>query len=174
MKDRASLLKSLTHIDHCSKTCLAHFAPDCKKAFASGNLKELAHTSRQIARVQLNMMKLSRELVAVSDQIRALTESNSRVASLPLRKAWDGLNGDCELDETNSDPQFAFTAIISEKGAVIARVEANSSVMRLQPEYGCFETWTQAQDFAGVLNQSYGIGLFEAQHIIVSANLAAR
>jgi len=40
-------------------------------------------------------------------------------------------------------------------------------------EYGRFETWTQAQSFATMLNQRYGLDIMEAQHIIVSASLAA-
>jgi hypothetical protein len=42
-----------------------------------------------------------------------------------------------------------------------------------QQGYGCFETWTQAQSFASMLNQKYGIDPVEARHIVVSASLAA-
>ena len=43
-----------------------------------------------------------------------------------------------------------------------------------QQEYGHFETWTEAQSFAALLNQVNGIDAVEAQQIIVSATLASR
>ena len=61
---------------------------------------------------------------------------------------------------------------MTEKGAVIARVVEETHGIWPQQEYGCFETWTQAQEFATVLNESYGIDAIEVRHIVSS--LAAR
>lgn len=67
----------------------------------------------------------------------------------------------------------AFAAISTQEGAVVVRVRADSSAVWAQQEYGCFETWTQAQVFASMLNEKYGIDPVEARHIVVSASLAA-
>jgi hypothetical protein len=69
--------------------------------------------------------------------------------------------------------RFAFTAVMTEDGAVVARVLERTYGIWPQ-QYGCFETWTQAQEFATVLNESYGIDAVEAQHIVISSSLAAR
>jgi hypothetical protein len=53
------------------------------------------------------------------------------------------------------------------------RVRKDTSAVWPQKEYGRFETWTQAQSFATMLNQRYGLDVMEAQHIVVSASLAA-
>jgi len=53
----------------CSKMCLAASKPIHVDA-QFRDARELAQTSRQIARVHLNIMKLSRELASVSRQIR--------------------------------------------------------------------------------------------------------
>jgi hypothetical protein len=70
--------------------------------------------------------------------------------------------------------RFAFTAVMTENGAVVARVLEGTYGIWPQQQYGCFETWTQAQDFASGLNESYGIDSIEAQHIVISSSLAAR
>lgn len=67
----------------------------------------------------------------------------------------------------------AFAAINVENGAVVVRVQKDTPEVWPQNEYGRFETWTQAQSFAAMLNQRYGLDIMEAQHIIVSASLAA-
>jgi hypothetical protein len=72
VKNRASLLRTLTRFDRCSKMFLARIENDSMWTLNSGDADELAQTSRQITRVQLNIMKLSRELASVSRQIRAL------------------------------------------------------------------------------------------------------
>ena len=69
--------------------------------------------------------------------------------------------------------QSAFAAITTQEGAIVVRVRADSSDVWAQHEYGCFETWTQAQVFAGMLNEKYGIDPVEARHIVVSASFAA-
>jgi hypothetical protein len=70
--------------------------------------------------------------------------------------------------------RFAFTAIMTETGAMVARVLADSELFQPQGEHGCFESWTEAQSFAALLNQQNGIAPIEAQDIIVGATLAAR
>jgi hypothetical protein len=70
-------------------------------------------------------------------------------------------------------PCSAFAAISTENRAVVVRVLKDKSGVWPQKEYGRFETWTQAQGFATMLNQRYGIDPIEAQHIVVSASLAA-
>ena len=57
---------------------------------------------------------------------------------------------------------------------MVVRVVAATGVLRPQQEYGYFETWTEAQAFAALLNHVNGIEPVEAQQIIVSATLASR
>jgi hypothetical protein len=56
---------------------------------------------------------------------------------------------------------------------MVVRVLADTSHVWPQQEYGCFETWTQAQVFASMLNEKYSVDPVEARHIVVSASLAA-
>ena len=173
MKGRASLLKSLTRLDRYSKTCLTRFDTYSKRTLGCGDAVELAHTSREIVRVQLNMMKLSRELAAVSNQIRGLVSGEADCLAMPTpTDAGSQVGTDSKGQDARE--RFAFTAVITESGAEVVRVQADTSALWPQQEYGCFETWTQAQDFATVLNQTHGIDPMEAQHIVVSANLALR
>ncbi len=67
----------------------------------------------------------------------------------------------------------AFAVVTTQEGAIVVRVLADTPDVWPQQEYGCFETWTQAQGFASMLNQRYGIDPVEAMHIAVSASLAA-
>jgi hypothetical protein len=67
----------------------------------------------------------------------------------------------------------AFAAITIQKGAMVVRVLADASDVWPQQQYACFDTWTQAQVFASMLNEKYGIEPVEARHIVVSASLAA-
>jgi hypothetical protein len=55
--------------------------------------------------------------------------------------------------------RFAFTAVMTENGSVVARVLERTYGIWPQQQYGCFETWTQAQEFATVLNESHGMRL---------------
>jgi hypothetical protein len=176
VKTRASLLKTLTRLDRCSKMCLARIENDSMWILNSGDPHELAQTSRQIARVHLNMMKLSRELASVSHQIRGLMASKARCLPMPTLVT----NGNhqrhpgCKSNGTRARQRSAFAAVASENGAVVVRVLEDTSGAWHQKEYGYFETWTQAQGFASMLNQRYGIDPVEAQHIVVSASLAVR
>jgi hypothetical protein len=175
VKNRASLLRNLTHFDRYSKMCLARIDSESAQTLKSGDLDDLAHTSRQIARVQLNMMKLSRELEAVSNQIRAKVGGRALCVTMsaPAVASERSPNGG-KLPGASARQRFAFTAVMTENGAVVVRVWEETSGIWPQQEYGRFETWTQALEFATILNQSYGIDPMEAQHIVVSANLATR
>lgn len=174
MKGCASLLKSLTRLDRCSRMCLARFDTDCGWTLRSGDTDELAHTAREIIRVQSNMMKLSRELAAMSNQIRGLSARREPCLAMPAPVDARGnhAGNTSKVCATETRQRFAFTAVITETGAMVVRVVPDTSAFCPQEEYGCFETWTQAQDFAGVLNQINGIEPMAAQHIIVSAILA--
>lgn len=57
---------------------------------------------------------------------------------------------------------------------MVVRLVKDTAAVWPQEEYGSFETWTQAQDFANLLNQSNGIDVVEARYIVVSARLAAQ
>lgn len=82
--------------------------------------------------------------------------------------------GQDSAEEPHASQRFAFTAVMTEDGAVVARVLERTYGIWPQQQYGRFETWTQAQEFATVLNESYGIDAVEAQHIVISSSLAAR
>jgi len=174
VKSRARLLRTLTRFDRCSKMFLARIENDSMWTLNSGDADELAQTSRQIARVQLGMMKLSRELATVSRQIRALVVGKPRCLPMPApaKAATNGMGG-CQANETRIRQRSAFAAVATEDGAVVVRVLKDKSGTWPQKEYGRFETWTQAQGFASMLNQRYGLDPIEAQHIVVSASLAA-
>jgi hypothetical protein len=176
VKGRAGLLKSLTRLDRCSKICLARFDADSKRTLSADDIDELAHTSREIIRVQSNMMKLSRELAAMSNQIRGLSAGKAPYLAMPtpVDARRNLAENNSTVGATEARQPFAFTAVITETGAMVVRVVADTAGFCPQEEYGCFETWTEAQDFAAVLNQTHGIDPMEAQYIVVSASLALR
>ena len=175
MKNRISLLKDLTRFDRYSKMGLGRIGSESLQSLNFGDLDDLAHTSRQIARAQLNMMRLSQELEVVSNQIRAKVGGRALCVTMsaPVVASRRSVNGG-QLRGANARQRFAFTAVMTENGAIVVRVWEETSDVWPQQEYGRFETWTQALEFAMILNQNYGIDPMEAQHIVVSANLAAR
>jgi hypothetical protein len=174
VKNRACLLKTLTRFDRCSKLCLARIENDSMWTLKSGDMEEWAQTSRQIARVQLDMLKLSRELAAVSRQIRSLVAGKGRCVEMrALDKRRNSLAEGSNRHSPGARQRSAYAARATENGAVVVRVLQDASQVWQQREYGRFETWTQAQGFASLLNQRYGIDPVEAQHIVVSASLAA-
>jgi hypothetical protein len=83
VKNRASLLKTQTRFDRSSKECLARIENDSMRTLNSPDTDEWAMTSRQIARVQLSLMKLSRERAVVSRQIRILAAGKSHCLATP-------------------------------------------------------------------------------------------
>lgn len=131
---------------------------------------ELVQTAREIDRVQLAMMRLSRVLAAVSHQIRALVAGKERRVAMPA-PAQQGIL--LSEGHRTSRRRTAFAAVSVDNGAIVVRVRKDTSAVWPQKEYGRFETWTQAQGFATLLNRRHGLDAIEAQHIVVSAGLAA-
>ena len=170
MKNRSSLLEVLARFDRHLEARAALIKNESMWTLNSGNTYELAQTARQIDRVQLAMTKLSRELASMSRQIRALIAGKADCVAMPAPAKR------CKLlteGHRTSRQSSAFAAVNVENGAVVVRVRKDTSAVWPQKEYGRFETWTQAQSFATMLNQRYGLDVMEAQHIVVSASLAA-
>jgi hypothetical protein len=170
VKNRGSLLKALTRFERSLKARSALIKNESMWALNSAKTHELAQTARQIDRVQLEMTKLSRELASVSRQIRALIAGKAHCVAMPAPAKRGNLSR--EGHRASGQPS-AFAAVNVENGAVVVRVRKDTSAVWPQKEYGRFETWTQAQSFATMLNQQYGLDVIEARHIVVSANLAA-
>jgi hypothetical protein len=135
-----------------------------------GDAHELVLTARQIDGVQLAMMKLSRELASISRRIRALVVGKERCVAMSARAQRGNLLSE---GHRTSRQCTAFAAVSVENGAVVVRVRKDTSTVWPQKEYGRFETWTQAQGFATLLNRRHGLDAIEAQDIVVSAGLAA-
>jgi hypothetical protein len=170
VKNRGSLLKVLTRFERYLKARATCIENDSTWTLNCGDTAELAQTARQVDRVQLAMMKLSRELAYVSRQIRTLVVGKAHcVAMLGAARRGNLLSP----ARRNSRQTSAFAAVSVENGAVVVRVRKDASAVWPQKEYGRFETWTQAHGFATLLNQRDGLDAIEAQHIVVSAVLAA-
>lgn len=120
--------------------------------------------------------RVFRELAAKPNHSRRLEAGKAPylVMPAPVDARWNHAGSNSKVCATEARQRFAFTAVIAERGAMVARVVADTPGFWSQREYGCFETWTEAQDFATALNQRYGIEPMEAQYIIVSASLALR
>lgn len=170
MKKRGSLLKTLARFDRSLKSYSESVENDSTWTLNSEDTQELVQTARQIARLQLSMMKLSRDLDGLSREIRALVVGTAQCLTMAAPTRREGHLG--RKNET-SKQRFAFAAVNTENGAFVARVREDTSQVWPQNEYGRFETWTQAQGFAAILNQRYGLDVIEVQHIVVSAGLAA-
>ena len=150
MKKRGSLLKTLARFDRSLKSYSESVENDCTRTLNSADTQELAQTAFEIARLQVSIMKVSRELVGVSSEIRALVvgTTNCLTMAAPTKR-------ERHLGRKNktSRSRFAFVAVNAENGAFVARVREDTSQVWPQKEYGRFETWTQAQSFAAILNQ---------------------
>ena len=170
MKKCGSLLKTLGRFDRSLKSYSESVENDCTWTLNSADTQELAQTACQIARLQVSMMKLSRELDGLSREIRALVVGTAQCLAMPAPTKREGHLG--RKNET-SKQRFAFAAVNTENGAFVARVREDTSQVWPQKEYGRFETWTQAQGFAAILNQRFDLDVIEVQHIVVSAGLAA-
>ena len=169
MKNRSSLLKVLARFDRHLEARSALIKNESMWTLNSGDTYELAQPSGQIDRIQLAMTKLLRELASVSRQIRALVAGKTHCVAMPAPAKRANLLSE---GHRTSRQASAFAAVNVENGAVVVRVRKDTSEVWPQTEYGRFETWTQAQSFATMLNQRYGLDIIEAQHIIVSASLA--
>ena len=170
MKNRGSLLKTLKRLEHSVNACAVLIKNESVWVLNSDKTHELAQTPRQIDRIQLEMTELSRQLASLSRQIRSLLGDQAHCIAMPTPAKRASL-----LSQSHRHPGqcSAFAAVNDESGAIVVRVRKDTSAVWPQKEYGHFETWTQAQSFAATLNQRYGIDVLEAQHIVVSAKLAA-
>lgn len=115
-------------------------------------------------------MKLWRQLQCTSQQIRARVVHTGKCMLMPVTRRRNTL-----LSEEHEalERRSAFVAVTTTDGSFVARVLEGTSGAWAQEQYGCFETWTQAQGFAAMLNERHGIDSMEANHIIVSASLAS-
>jgi hypothetical protein len=77
-------------------------------------------------------------------------------------------------ERSRDSPASAFAAETTDAGPMVVRLVKDTAAVWPHEEYGRFETWTQAQDFANLLNQRNGIDAVEARYIVVSARLAAQ
>jgi hypothetical protein len=115
-------------------------------------------------------MKLWRQLQCTSQEIRARVVDTAKCMLMPVpHRRSTLLNEEHEVLGRRS----AFAAVTTADGSFVARVLEGTSGAWAQKQYGCFETWTQAQSFAAMLNERHGIDSMEANHIIVSASLAS-
>lgn len=128
---------------------------------------ELAKAPGWVTRVQLGIKELSRQVASASRQIRALVAARLDVPAMPAARPPG------RSQAGSQSPRAAFAAITTDKGAMVVQVWQDTVAVWPQKEYGYFETWTRAQVFAGMLNESSGISPAEARQIIVSAILAS-
>jgi hypothetical protein len=170
VKSRDSLLEALTRFEGCLEECLGIIKHQAAWILNSHDTHELAQTVSQIDLIELTITKLSRELASVSHQIRVLLVAETRCVAMaePTKRA-------NLLSESHgaSLQRSAFAAVNVGNGAVVVRVRKDTSEVWPQKEYGRFESWTQAQNVATLLNERHGLDIMEAQHIVVSASLAA-
>jgi len=69
-------------------------------------------------------------------------------------------------------PRIAFTAEFWNSRAVVCRVVENRIGASVMQEFGLFDTWTEANQFANKLNEGLGLGQEEAREIVTAAQLA--
>jgi hypothetical protein len=69
--------------------------------------------------------------------------------------------------------RLAFTASFWGNGAVVCRAIEDSPGPVVDQEFGPFETWTQAQDFARQLNEGLELQPAEARQIVTSSVLGS-
>ena len=75
--------------------------------------------------------------------------------------------------KTQTDPpRIAFTAGFWGDAAVICRAIEGRPGPVVDPQFGLFDTWTHANDFAARLNQGLEINPLQARQIVTSAILA--
>lgn len=68
--------------------------------------------------------------------------------------------------------RIAFTAGLWGDAAVVCRAVEGRPGPVVDPQFGLFDTWTHANDFASSLNQGLEIDALEARQIVTSAILA--
>lgn len=69
------------------------------------------------------------------------------------------------------EPRFAFTAQYWGNGAVVCRAVEDRPGPVVEQQFGEFETWTQARNFAAKLNEGLDLDPFEARQIVTSSFL---
>ena len=70
------------------------------------------------------------------------------------------------------DARFAFTAQYWGNGAVVCRAIEHRPGPVVEPQFGEFPTWTQAQNFATKLNDGLDLDPLEVRQIVTSSFLA--
>ena len=70
------------------------------------------------------------------------------------------------------DARFAFTAQFWGEGAVVCRAIEHRPGPVVEQQFGQFETWTQAQDFATKLNEGLDLDPLQTRQIVTSSFLA--
>lgn len=171
MKNRGRFLKSLAQFTR-HPEAFGHWIRSCfKRKPHRPGADETTATPRPIEGVRSNLIKFKRLAAWVSPQIRSRLAANpGRLAPSPT--AQQITHQDSSWSAGGATPRSAFTAVTSDRGAMVVRVFKGVSGVWPQQEYGCFDTWTQAQSFARTLNQQNGIDPVEARHIVMSAILA--
>src|SRR5580704_7169323 len=112
----------------------------------------LSGTKILIVRVQGAVMKLWRQLQCTSQQIRARVVHTAKCMLMPVTRRRNTLLSE-ELEAL--ERRSAFVAVTTTDGSFVARVLEGTSGAWAQEQYGCFETWTQAQGFAAMLNERH-------------------
>jgi len=70
------------------------------------------------------------------------------------------------------EPRFAFAAQFWGDGAVVCRAIEGRPGPMVEQQFGEFRTWTQAQNFAGKLNEGLDLDPLAARRIVTSSILA--
>lgn len=68
--------------------------------------------------------------------------------------------------------RFAFAAQFWGNGAVVCRAVEDRPGPVVEPQFGEFKSWTQAQDFAAKLNEGLDLGPRDVRQIVTSSLLA--
>ena len=70
------------------------------------------------------------------------------------------------------EPRFAFAAAHWGSGAVVCLATEHRSGPVVEQQFGLFDTWTQADDFASHLNEGLDLTSHDVQEIVTSSILA--
>jgi hypothetical protein len=70
------------------------------------------------------------------------------------------------------EERFAFTAQVWGDGAVVCRAIEDRPGPIVEQQFGEFNTWTQAHNFAAKLNEGLDLSYHEVRHIVTSSFLA--
>jgi len=70
-----------------------------------------------------------------------------------------------------SSERIAFTAGMPGESVAVYRATEGHPGLLIDPEFGYFETWTQANEFARRLNEGLGLTATDANYIVFGAIL---